>query len=76
MSNVLQADNRELLAGAAPRELLLASMGTIAMCHAREPQAKQVTEDELPVVFAVHAANALVMRQGMRHEYAAGPDRQ
>ena len=48
-------------------------MGTIAVRRARESQAKQVTEDELAVVLAMHAAPRRVMGQGVGHECAADP---
>ena len=51
-------------------------MGTIVVRRARESQAKQVTEDELAVVLAMHAATGRVMGQGVGHEDAADPHRQ
>lgn len=56
--------------------VLLASVGTITMRNTRESQAEQVTEDELPVMLAVHPVTAFTVRQRVGHEYAAGPDRQ
>lgn len=51
-------------------------MGAIAVRRARESQAKQVTENELAVVLAVHAAPVRVMGQGVGNEYATDPHRQ
>ena len=54
-------------------ELLPTLMGAVGVRDAREPQAEQVTQHELAVVFAVRSASVVGVRQGVRHQDPARP---